>query len=200
VRHQLGPALPAGVTGRKIEDTHPLSPHLHPKTPQNSTSARAPPHKAQYAPQGILACSPALTKPTSECTSHDPVVVLWEVVTSALRARCTTGPHDANAPPTTPTELCERAPNATGRQRLQDGPMHHSSQKGAEQKQKSSSSVSSSQGSHSQGRAKEAHIGTERGHDIYSRTKRALPPHTRPIARRPTLSPPKQGHGPVAIN
>jgi hypothetical protein len=46
--------------------------------------------------------------------------------------------------------------------------MRHSSQR-PEQKQKSSSL-----GSHSLGQAKEAHIGTERGHDIYSRIKRAL--------------------------
>jgi hypothetical protein len=28
----------------------------------------------------------------------------------------------------------------------------------------------------------------ERGHDIYSRIKRALPPHTQPVARHPALS------------
>jgi hypothetical protein len=69
-----------------------------------------------------------LTKPTLECTSHDPIAVVLEVVTSALRASCTTGPHDESAPPTTPTPLCERAPNGTD-QRLQDGPTHHSSQR-----------------------------------------------------------------------
>jgi hypothetical protein len=35
------------------------------------------------------------------------------------------------------------------------------------------------------GGGEEAHVGTERGHDIYSRIKRALPPHTQPVARRP---------------
>jgi hypothetical protein len=44
---------------------------------------------------------------------------------------------------------------------------------------------SSNQGFHSLGRAKEARVGTERDHDIYSRSKRALPPHTQPIAHHP---------------
>jgi hypothetical protein len=46
-------------------------------------------------------------------------------------------------------------------------------------------------GSHSQGQAKEAHVGTERDHDIYNimRFKRALPPHTQPIARHPASAP-----------
>jgi hypothetical protein len=73
VYHWLGP-LPVGVTGRKIEDTQPLSiTPFAPETLQNSTSTRSP-HRAQYAPQGILAC--ACYKPTSEYTSHDPIVVV----------------------------------------------------------------------------------------------------------------------------
>jgi hypothetical protein len=54
----------------------------------------------------------------------------------------------------------------------------------AEQKQKSSS-----QGSHSQGQAKEAHASTERGRDIYNRVKRALPPPATYTANRSSPRP-----------
>jgi hypothetical protein len=96
---------------------------------------------------------------------------------------CTIGPHDASAPPTTPTQsgscVREHQTPRTSKSRT----VQCTTPVSTEQKQKSSC-----QGSHSLGQAKEAHVGTERGHDIYSRTKRALPPHTQPIARHPALS------------
>jgi hypothetical protein len=83
VRHQLG-LLPVGVTRRKIEDTHPLSSHFHPRR-SKTTPQPAPPPTRLNTPHRVS--SPALTKPTSECTSHDPIVVVWEVVTSTLAGK-----------------------------------------------------------------------------------------------------------------
>jgi hypothetical protein len=122
--------------GEISKNIQPLSsPHSYPKHPK--TALRLIPPTRLNTPHRVS--SPALTKPTTECTSHDPISLCERWLHQALRASCTTGPHDASAPPTSHDpnavvcvrEPSERAPNATD-QRIQDGPMHHSSQHRAE--------------------------------------------------------------------
>ena len=171
--------LPVGVTGRNIEDTQLPSAHSCPKHPK--TAQRPIPPARLNTPHRVS--SPALTKPTTECTSHDPIWLCERWLHQTLRASCTIGPHDASAPPTTPTYVRESHLREHQTPRTSEsGTDQCTTPVSAEQKRKSGS-----QGSHSLGQAKEAHIGTERGHDIYSRIKRALPPQTQSVARHPAL-------------
>jgi hypothetical protein len=157
--HQPKP-LPVGVTGRNIEDTQPLPPHSHPKHPKAAPQPPTPTHTRPNTPH--RASSPALTEPATECTSHDPKLCeRW--LHQTLRASCTIGPHDASAPPTTPayvreSHLREHQTPRTSESRTDQCTTPVS----AEQKQKSSS-----QGPHSLGQAKEAHISTERETAIF---------------------------------
>jgi hypothetical protein len=96
--------LPVGVTGRNIEDTQPLPPHLHPKHPKTAPRPVPPtglntPHRASTpAPRLHHACT-AAPRLHHACTTLSPRLY----PACATRSPCTT-----LAPRLQPTHACTK--------------------------------------------------------------------------------------------